>query len=185
MTRRIRTNAEAKLAREQLESILRDMFQNNGPLVTHDALAKEHVRVNASVTAAEDVAQFGGSAINTLRREDGFAIVPVTSHIHAWTGTPSSEEEIADTIAGNGAGGARVGWYQPTTPDDWLYVYYIGHRVLSGMAAVFHASDNVNSNPTLQGPTMLPTLKKLSVDKLPAPASAVERPLLTADAKRK
>lgn len=172
----------AKRIREQLQDILRDLFTTNGPLVTAEELAVEHVKRNASVTAKQDVHQYGGLAVHHLRHDEGFAIVPVTGLIAHWTGTPATEKDITDTVAGAGAGGNRVGWYHATSPDDWLWVFYVGHQYKSGMMLVFHTAVQVDAN----GGTTARLNDHVSSRSLPpAPATPSERKVLSADIKRK
>lgn len=149
MTRRRRSIKEAAAVKLQLAEIIKRQFDHNGQIITHDELAREHVARNGSVTAAEDVQVYGGPAVVYLRNEFSYAIVPITARIDDFDGEPRDEAVIADAVAGLGAGGPRVGWYHPTGQDDWLWVYYIGHLGRAGVAAVFHAAQQVDANPAL------------------------------------
>lgn len=149
MTRRRRSPNDRKRIKLQLADIIRDTFDNDGQVITHEELAREHVSRNASLTAFEDVQQYGGPAVVYLRNEEHYAIVPVTERIAQWTGDTDDEQAIANTVAGLGAGGSRVGWYHPSDKDDWLWVYYIGHLGRAGISAVFHAARQSEDNPRL------------------------------------
>ena len=183
MTSKRRSAHAAQHIREQLQDILRDLFRDDGPLVTHQALAEEHVKRNSSLSASDDVHRYGGLAVAHLRNDEDHAIVPVTASISDWDGSPASESDITDTIAGAGAGGPRIGWYQPTSQDDWLWAFYIGHLARSGMHLVFHAAKQTEANPALTGPTLMKTISGRSVP--PPPIGKDEKTLLTADIKRK
>lgn len=180
MTRRRRTTKEINLVKLQLADIVQDTFDKNGQLITHGELAKRHVLRNLSTSADEDVALYGGLAVVYLRTDLNYAIVPVTANIATWTGDPANDEEIANTVAGLGAGGARIGWYHPASKDDWLWVFYIGHLASSGMAAVYHAGQQVEANAKLisaKGRTQIATL---AVKALPAPPVKTEVKVLQA-----
>jgi len=180
MSAKRRSPQEAAATRKQLQDIIRDLFKTNGQLVTHDMLAKEHVRVNSSVTASEDVRLYGGLAVVHLRQDEGFAIVPVTAIIHHYPGADTaSEAQKVDTVAGLGAGGPRIGWYQPTDADDPLWAYYLGHQAKSGMHLIFHAATQADKNPALTGPTLIDTVGKRALP--PAPAGESEKQVLAAD----
>lgn len=183
--RRKRSVKEAVLVKQQLADIIQDVFDNNGQVITHDELAKRHVRDNASLSAADDVQQYGGVAVALLRKDKNYAIVPVTGLIHSWTGSPANEEEIANTVAGLGAGGVRIGWYHPDSVDDWLWVFYIGHLTGSGTAAVFHAAKQVDNNPALISDNGQKRIAAKAAESLPVPAGDTEKKVLTATIKRK
>jgi len=184
MTQRRRSPKEAAAIKQQLADIIQDTFDNNGQVITHDALAVEHVNRNKSRSADDDVARYGGVAVALLRKDKGYAIVPVTGLIATWTGNPANEEEVANTVAGLGAGGVRIGWYQPTGVDDWLWVFYIGHLTRSGAAAVFHAAQQVDAKPKLVSAKGHARLAQRTVDSLPVPAGKAEKKVLTATVNR-
>jgi hypothetical protein len=149
MTRKRRTAKQAQEIKAQLAEIIRDTFDNNGQVITHEWLAQEHVRRNASVSAIEEVMLYGGPAIVHLRRDLNYAIVPITAKFDDLITGQEDEQMIVNAVAGLGAGGSRIGWYHPADKDDWLWVYYIGHLGYAGIKAVFHAAQIVDSNPAL------------------------------------
>jgi hypothetical protein len=178
--RRKRTIKEAEAVKVALAEIIKDVFDSDGQVITHDELADAHVKRNLSRSADEDVALYGGVAAAMLRRDEGYAIVPVTAQIANWTGAPASEEEVANTVAGLGAGGPRIGWYHPASKDDWLWVFYIGHLIKSGVSSVFHGTEQMRRNPTLTSAKAQGQIAKKAAESLPAPASAVEKKVLAA-----
>jgi hypothetical protein len=180
MTRRRRTTKERQAIKLQLATIIRDIFDNNGQLVTHDQLAREHVSRNASLTAYEDVQQYGGPAVVHLRNDEYYAIVPVTDRINEWTGDSDDESVICNTVAGLGAGGSRIGWYHPMDKDDWLWVYYIGHLGSSAMSAVFHAAQQDTNNPRLLSAKGQRVVAARSIAGVPIPPGKVEAKVLQA-----
>ena len=180
MTRKRRTPKEAAATKAQLVEIIKDIFDNNGQVITHEQLADEHVRRNSSRTALEDVHLYGGPAVVYLRNSENYAVVPVTSKIASWNGDADDEVVIADTVAGLGAGGARVGWYHPGSKDDWLWIYYAGHLLNSGAKAVYHASKQVDDNPqyiSARGKTLL---AGRAIRGIPIPPGKTETKVLTA-----
>ena len=168
----------------QLVSIIRDTFDNNGQLITHDTLAREHVSRHASLTAYEDVQLYGGPAVVYLRNEENYAIVPVTAGIVDYAGDPSDEIEVANTVAGLGAGGARIGWYHPSDKDDWLWVYYVGHLGNSGVRAVFHAARQIDNNPMLISAKGRERIAGRAVLGVPVPPGKTETKVLEARLER-
>jgi hypothetical protein len=175
MTRKRRTPKQAEAVKLQLAQIIRDLFDTNGQIVTHDELAAEHVSRNRSITAAEDVATYGGPAVVHLRNEMSYAIVPVTSKVYDFSPDTEVELVIANAVAGLGAGGPRIGWYHPTDRDDWLWVYYVGHLGRAGVAAVFHASRQADANPSLISAKGRGRIAGLSGDSLIAPGKTETR----------
>ena len=180
MTRKRRTIAEARAVQMQLVDILRDLFDNNGPLVLHDPLADEHVSRNRSRSAADDVALYGGPAVVYLRNEENYAIVPVTAGFDDFDGDPQDEVVIANAVAGLGAGGPRVGWYHPSGKDDWLWVYYVGHLGRSGIHAIFHATRQMDQSPHLLSAKGRRLLAERTIAGLPVPPGKAETAVLTA-----
>lgn len=174
MTRPRRTVKEIERIKLLLADIIEDEFLNNGQVITHDRLAKRHVSRNASTTAAEDVAQYGGAAVAYLRREKQFAIVPITGKMDDWVADPDVEQNITSAVAGLGAGGPRIGWYQPVDRDDWLWVYYIGHLARAGIAAVFHAGQQVEDNKQLNSGQTRGLIAARATDGLPLPPGKTE-----------
>lgn len=180
MTRKRRSKQEAELVKMQLADIMQDVFDNNGQLVTHDQLAKRHVLRNGSLTASEDVHQYSGAAVAYLRREKQYAIVPVTQSLDDYTGDPSDEKTVTNAIAGLGAGGPRIGWYQPIDKDDWLWVYYIGHLAKAGLFAVYHAGQQVENNKQLNSSATRARIAARSIATLPKPPELTETKVLAA-----
>lgn len=180
MTRKRRTSKDINLVKLQLADIIQDTFDKNGQLITHDELARRHVLRNQTTTAAEDVARYGGLAVVYLRNELGYAIVPVTSLISHWAGDPATDVEISNTVAGLGAGGARIGWYHPSGKDDWLWVYYIGHLAGAGMSAVYHAGSQVDANRTLISAKGRTVIAEHATRGLPVPPGKAEVKVLEA-----
>lgn len=180
MTRKRRTRKEAELVKMQLADIIQDVFDKNGQLVTHEVLARRHVLRNGSVTASEDVHQYGGAAVAYLRREHQYAIVPVTKGFDDYGGDPSDERVVTNAIAGLGAGGPRIGWYQPIDKDDWLWVYYIGHLAKAGLFAVYHAGQQVEDNKQLNSGATRARIAARSIAALPKPPTLAETKILTA-----
>jgi hypothetical protein len=115
-------------------------------------------------------------AVAHLRQHEQYAIVPITKSIDEYTGDPDDEKAITNAVAGLGAGGSRIGWYQPIDKDDWLWVYYIGHLARAGLGAVFHASQQVEDNKQLNSGTTRKEIAKRAV-------AGMERPPLLAEAK--
>lgn len=179
-----RSQQEAQRIKRLLADIVQDVFDNDGDVITHEQLAEAHVKRNLSRSADEDVRRYGGVAVALLRRDKNYAIVPITSHIANWTGNPANEEEVAATVAGLGSGGPRVGWYHPSSKDDWLWVFYVGHLSKSGTAAVFHAAKQVDDNPQLISARGRKEIAKRSAEALPVPAGRTERAVLTATVER-
>ena len=181
MTRKRRSRKDAELVKMQLADIIQDVFDKNGQIVTHEVLAKRHVLRNGSTTAAEDVQVYGGMAVAHLRQHDPFyAIVPITKAIEDYNGDPDNEPAIVNAVAGLGAGGSRIGWYQPVDKDDWLWVYYIGHLARSGLGGVFHATDQVDKNRQLNSGTTRKEIAKRAIDGMEKPPSLTETKVLTA-----
>ncbi len=149
MTRKRRTAKEAQQIKFQLADIIRDTFDNDGQVITHDELAREHVRRNGSVSAAEDVMLYGGPAVVHLRNDLNYAIVPITAKYEDFTEDFTEEQVVSNAVAGLGAGGPRIGWYHPSSKDDWLWIYYIGHLGNAGVMAVWHVAQRVDANPAL------------------------------------
>lgn len=182
MTRKRRTRQQALETKAQLAAIIKDIFDNNGQVVTHDALAAEHVARHKSTTASEDVHLYGGPAVVHLRNAEHYAIVPITSRFSDYTGDPDDAKEICDAVAGLGAGGARVGWYHPADRDDWLWVYYIGFLANAGMHAVFHAAKQTDSNPRLLSAKGRRMVAGRSIAGIPIPPGGTEVKILTSRA---
>lgn len=180
MTRKRRTAKAAAETKAALVAIIKDIFDNNGQVITHEELADEHVRRNASRTALEDVHLYGGPAVVFLRNHENYAIVPVTASIAAWEGDPDDEVAVANTVAGLGAGGARVGWYHPASKDDWLWIYYAGHLLGSGQAAVYHAAKQVDDNPQLISAKGRTRIAGRAIARLPIPPGKTEVKVLSA-----
>ena len=179
MTRPRRTRKEIERIKFLLADIVEDEFTTNGQVITHDRLAKRHVARNSSTTAAEDVAMYAGAAIAYLRREKHFAIVPITAKYDDWLADPDNEQSIVSAVAGLGAGGPRVGWYQPIDRDDWLWIYYIGHLARAGIAAVFHAGQQVEDNRQLNSSKTRSAIAARATDGLPIPPGSAEVRVLT------
>ena len=184
MTRPRRTAKEIELVKMQLADIIEDEFTKNGQVVTHERLARRHVLRNGSVTAAEDVALYGGSAVAYLRREKRFAIVPITAKFPDWEADPEVEQNMVNAVAGLGAGGTRIGWYQPIDRDDWLWVYYIGHLAKAGVAAVFHAGQQIDKNTHLNTGKTRAAVADLATRGLPVPPGTAEVKVLQERAKQ-
>ena len=181
MTRRKRTHKEAELIKLQLADIIQDTFDNNGPLITHKRLAERHVARNGSLSASDDVRMYGPAAVAYLRCEPhNYAIVPVTARFEDYTGDPKDETVIADAVAGLGAGGSRIGWYQPADKDDWLWVYYVGHLGRAGVHAVFHAAQQIENNPRLVSPKGRQLIAGRAISGLPVPPGKTETKVLEA-----
>lgn len=180
MTRRRRTMKEAHVVKMQLAEIIKDTFDNNGQLITHDHLAREHVARNKSTRADEDVQVYGGPAVVYLRNEASYAIVPVTAGIAEFDGDPRDEVIVANAVAGLGAGGPRIGWYHPASKDDWLWVYYVGHLGRSGVHAVFHAAQQIDNNPHLITAKGRQLIAGQAVAGLPIPPGKTETKVLSA-----
>jgi hypothetical protein len=134
------------------------------------------------VEALAEVNAYGGLAVQSLR-DKGYVIIPVTASIHHWTGSPANDKEIADTVAGLGAGGSRVGWWHPATKDDWLFVWYGGHLLRSGTHAIWHVGQTLTVNSHLVGSGGMTKMTELAMP--PAPPDAHEKQVLLADAKRR
>ena len=180
MTRRRRTSKDAARIKMELVEIIKDVFDTDGQLVTHEQLAREHVARHASLTAFEDVQLYGGPAVVYLRNHDNYAIVPVTASIAEWEGNPADEVAVANTVAGLGAGGARIGWYHPADKDDWLWVYYVGHLGSSGVRAVFHAAQQIDRNPQLISAKGRERIAGRAIAGLPIPPGKTETKVLSA-----
>ena len=179
MIRPRRTQKEAELIKLQLADIIEDVFEKNGQIVTHEVLAKRHVLRNGSVTAAEDVRLYGGAAVAYLRRDKHYAIVPITEAIEAYSGDPDDEQSIIDAVAGLGAGGSRIGWYQPTDRDDWLWVYYVGHLARGGLYAVFHAGRQIEDNKHLNSGQTRRLIAQRATEGMDKPPLLAESAVLT------
>lgn len=150
MTRKRRSPREAHAITMQLADIIRDTFDTDGQIISHEQLAMEHVTRNKSRRADEDVQVYGGPAVVYLRREENYAIVPVTASIFEYNADdPEDEVAVANAVAGLGAGGPRIGWYHPASKDEWVWVYYIGHLGRAGVHAVYHAARQVDNNAHL------------------------------------
>ena len=181
MTRRQRSPKEAATVRLQLSEIIKDLFDNNGPLVTNETLAIEHVSRNRSLTASEDVTIYGGPAVIHLREEKNYAIVPVTAALADYIDAEEPGDVlIANAVAGLGAGGSRIGWYHPTSKDDLLWIAYVGHLGRAGAAAVFHAGQQGDKNPQLISGKGFKAIASRALDGLPVPPGQTERKVLTA-----
>lgn len=180
MTRRRRSPREAEAVKLKLGEIIKDWFDATGQVITHEQLAREHVTRNASLTAAEDVQLYGGNAVIHLRTEHNYAIVPVTASVLDFDGNPDDETIVANAVAGCGAGGSRIGWYQPADKDDWLWVYYIGHLGKAGVSAVFHATRQIDNNPQLTSARGRTLIAGRATAGLPVPPGKAETKVLTA-----
>jgi hypothetical protein len=180
MTRRRRTAKEAHQVKMELAEIIKDIFDHNGQIITHEQLAREHVSRHASLTAFEDVQVYGGPAVVHLRNEENYAIVPVTASAEAFDGNPADEVEVANAVAGLGAGGARIGWYHPANKDDWLWIYYVGHLGRAGVHAVFHAAQQIDKNPQLISTKGRGLIAGQAVAGLPIPPGKTETKVLAA-----
>jgi len=180
MTRKRRSPKAAEQIKMQLVEIIKDTFDNNGQVITHGQLADEHVRRNASRNAEGDVHLYGGPAVVYLRRNEHYAIVPVTASVATWDGDPEDEVAVANTVAGLGAGGSRIGWYLPASKDDWLWIYYNGHLSGSGQAAVFWAGKVVDDNPQLISAKGRTRIAGRAIARLPIPPGKTEVKVLSA-----
>lgn len=92
-----------------------------------------------NTTAKEDVANLYGRAIIELRKQD-VAVVPVTEFFLSLVAkgiTPTSEEEIAASIAGlAGHGSKTVALHFPSDEDDLIYIASLIGRMNSGAGKV-------------------------------------------------
>lgn len=184
MTQRRLSPKAAEQIKMSLAGIIKDTFDSNGQVITHEDLAIRHVAANQSIRAESEVQQYGGPAVVHLRNVEGYAIVPITGVADAVIGHSSpSDVSVANAVAGCGAGGARVGWYHPTSEDDPLWITYIGHQTKSAAKFIFHTGVIMNDNPTLNGPQMMGKVGDVMAA-LPKPPSEEERILLEAQAKR-
>ena len=189
MTAKRLSPKEAETIKKQLAAIITDHFDNNGQLITEIELAREHVRKNASLSAAFDVQQYGGVAITYLRSEFNYAIIPVTASVYAFASAMASPATvpaklIADTVAGLGAGGTRLGWYQPTGIDDPLWIAYNGHLGKSGARAIYHAGIVMDGNKGLLSGAGLAKVAQKVTETLPIPPGNSEKVMLEADSTR-
>lgn len=169
MTRKHYTNADIARVKGQLAALIEDMLLRD-PLVTHENLTMEHVRVDKSTRAEEEVGRFGGLVVVALRRAKNLALVPITAAYHSLT-AESTDVEVAAAVAGAGAGGARIGWYMPSGEDDPLWLTYIGMRLNAGAHAIFwsaKAAGHLVSENGMQG------IAAKTAAKLPVPPEALE-----------
>ena len=181
MSRKRISPKAAEGIKRQLADIIQNTFDKNGQFISAEDLAREHVRVNASTRAEADVAQYGGPAVIFLRKEQDYAIVPVTVQIGAFMAATTPDDKlVADTVAGLGAGGPRVGWYQPTGVDDPLWLAYVGHLALSGTAGVYWSGKQVDGNPALTSGAGVGKIAAVATT-LPKPPGKAEKALLKAD----
>ena len=180
MSRPKRSPKDIERIKFLLADIIEDEFVTNGQVITHERLAKRHVARNSSTTAAEDVALYGGAAVAWLRRDESkqLAIVPITGKFPDWVADPDNEDKITSAIDGLGAGGPRIGWYQPVDRDDWLWIYYIGHLAKAGVSAVFHAGEQVDHNKQLNTNQTRAKIAARATDGVPEPPGGTETKVL-------
>lgn len=184
MTRKRLSPKEARTVTTQLAEIIKHQFDHNGQVITADALSIMHVKANASRRADEEVAQYGGPAVAMLRDQHSYAIVPITASAEAFLANPTTDPVAhANAVAGCGAGGARIGWYQPSGADDPLWVAYNGHLITSGAKAIWHVAKGMSHNPGLNGAKMIGSVRD-SMHQLETPPTAEERLLLEAQLNR-
>jgi hypothetical protein len=175
MTKAKVSHAQAIRIRKELAAIIKDHFDNDGAVITHDDLATAQVDRNKSRRADQDVKDYGPEAVTTLR-DQGYAIVPITARFPA--GDPTKSRDVNNAVAGAGSGGNRMGWYQPSDEDDPYWIAYVGHQGKSGVAMVFHASKQDANRPTLLSATGRKAVAEVSVDALPK-AEPLEQAVLS------